>query len=656
MFFGKLTDGEQRLRTMTSLAGVFERMMRIMTGRAVRTTVVDDVNKPYAAWTVQDGRNPDTVHFNMSNIGPLKTAADIVRVTGLAHHERCHISYTPAFPTTGNNPMTAVFKKNGSPAYHVFNILEDQRIESGDVARWPSSRHYYNAMIAGYILSGSEDEMKLAWLLVHGRRYLGQQIRDAMEGVFKYPEHVPEAKRIIDAYRVLNLFQYGDQAIAAALVQDMVDLLYTAMPEQPDYGHHAEIVLVPGSRAAQAGDKEGASQAAAKVRIGTDEKAAKDDRGDGSSSSSEDEDEDEDEDDKGQGPDSFDFDADDDFDDEGDGDDGDDGEGGSGEGYSNAKSGGGQGASAGGDPSEANPNAIHEMLKQIIQSAVTSEYVRGEIKRSMEAVRNNEHHDTVGGHHGWHTQSRPDTVIAAATLSRRLERMRAEMDPGWETHQDSGRLSVRRASAQTPKIDELFDLWQEGNTDAVDIETVLIADVSGSMSSYNYELASAMWSIKRGHDKIGASCTVFSFDDHAYLVWKARERAVTNKFPILPTTGGTAPRRALIESARILSASKRKRKMFIALTDGIWSDQNQIWDYQTHTYRDNYGPPANDIIAEMNGHNVLTAMVFLTGARDVHTRTIDWHNTQVHRTMSDLTEFAGFGDALVRRIMSTRTR
>jgi pimeloyl-ACP methyl ester carboxylesterase len=99
---------------------------------------------------------------------------------------------------------------------------------------------------------------------------------------------------------------------------------------------------------------------------------------------------------------------------------------------------------------------------------------------------------------------------ASKSFGIELERLRADFDPAWERRTSSGRINAQRYMTGAD-LDEVFDRWDEGRDDAVDIEAVILLDVSGSMHSDATNAYESMWALKRALDKVGAGTTVVTF-------------------------------------------------------------------------------------------------------------------------------------------------
>lgn len=652
---------EERRRTMNALGAVFQRTDQMLTGKPVRVRVVEDARMPHAAWTQQDNTDRQSViHFNLEKIGGLNTPEDIVRITGLNIHEVSHVMFTPHIPMMGRgNPMADVIRTlpRGMDA---FNILEDQRIETMMVLTFPSSRHYFNAAISDYILNGSDEQLMSAWMLVHGRRYVGDDLREALRKLFIAPDVLPELERIIDDYRTLDLYMRGDLFHGSKLVNRFHELVFGGdMENPPQYAHSDQHMT--GEPTSE--DKAAASNASAKVKAGKDETddrsgEPEDQEGNGDQSSGGEEGDQDDEQD-GEGGSSGNKDADDtdlgdDDDGSGSGEEGDEeqdaqGKPGGSRG-SDAASGadgdkkrsagrgsGGKGAGDGGPKTDTSIlNKARDIASNLLDEALNDEGIVNETRTTQRAAKYAPHHDTIEIHRGWHHEARPEPALIAQRFAVRLGRMRDEVDPGWERHQPEGRINVQRAMHGDP-LGDVWDTWTEGKQDATDIEIVMAVDVSGSMGSHVYSLSNAAWIIKAASDRLGMPCTVYAFDHGGFLVYKADEKAVPDRYPNTPATGGTAPHRIIIECARVLTRSRRKKKLLIMMSDGAWAG-HPLAGY----------PTSDEIIKQLNASGVVTAMYYLTGNERSQ---VNWHHAMVRKSASSLDALPAFADMLVRALM-----
>lgn len=154
-----------------------------------------------------------------------------------------------------------------------------------------------------------------------------------------------------------------------------------------------------------------------------------------------------------------------------------------------------------------------------------------------------------------------------------FSRLRENCDPGWRNRVDSGRLNIQRYIS-TDEPDTAFDVWNDGNSDAVDIEAVICVDVSPSMNARIEETLEGMWVLKSALDTINANCTVISWSWGAEILYSPDEKASSAYYRKTRTFGGTNPEDAIHQTAAILHDSNRSKKILITITDGEYSNDD----------------------------------------------------------------------------------
>ena len=125
-WYMKERDEETQVRSvrLNALCRVYEQADRVLSGDPVIVKVVPD--GPAPAWS--DGAS---ISINASQIEDMDLET-LTQVNGLNYHELAHHLYTPR---RGTDLMKWVLDNNYMQA---FNMLEDQRIETLLVARYPS--------------------------------------------------------------------------------------------------------------------------------------------------------------------------------------------------------------------------------------------------------------------------------------------------------------------------------------------------------------------------------------------------------------------------------------------------------------------------------------------------------------------------------------
>lgn len=647
---------------LATMARVFARADRVLSGESVTCTIVDQPNNRAPAWT--DGRD---ISLNQAHIGSVSEVNDIIKVTGLNYHELCHVLYTPRRHTAY---VRAISAKNQFRAY---NMLEDQRIETLLVAKYKSTQPFFVAVIMRYLLAHRE-QWKTAFTLLHGRKYLPQDVRDQAEARFTNPELVADFKRVIDQYRVLAFPRDYDKGLP--LVQEYADLLaqMSGQPTGDPFGH------LQGQRpdAPTAGSAQPQEKVAAKAEQETkddkpepsDDEVEDDDvEGSGSDLDDDTNDDDIEDDDDGIGSQSDDEDDEDWPEDEegGDDEDGDDssedfpddehgntgGDQTAGSGDSNDDGdtdddgdevGSGDGSSKGGPeaPPAVSEDDFADMLDAAAKGAESAPEVVDDAKSKQDTiVKGDGETMSVLDAQAYYDKNVPATVLATATrFTKQLRLLRDEQDPGWWREQPSGRLNVGRAM-RGDDVDTVFDRWDEGKTDATDIEAVVLLDYSYSMVAMMEQASQALWAVKRSFEDVGARVTVIGFASGTTLMYDGSTPAHRTQYKSFAAAGGTNPGGALNEALRILHKSRRKTRYLITITDGEWVGHGQANPYVEKVER-------------CNANGIVTAMLYLddtirptTNMEQLRSR-IDWNGHTVRALAANAGELAPFAQSIVK--------
>lgn len=180
----------------------------------------------------------------------------------------------------------------------------------------------------------------------------------------------------------------------------------------------------------------------------------------------------------------------------------------------------------------------------------------------------------------------PEAQVAANGLRGVLAELQAAVDPGWESHRAAGKINVgrylRRESWEG--LDEVFDEWHPGASDALDLEIALLVDTSSSMSaaggtpgiSRSQGVAEAAWALKMALGLAGIPVAVMGFDTHSSLIYGESEQADPGYMPEPLHRDSTHPGEVLVEAGRHFQYSTHKRRILVALTDGAWWGQYAI--------------------------------------------------------------------------------
>jgi Mg-chelatase subunit ChlD len=229
------------------------------------------------------------------------------------------------------------------------------------------------------------------------------------------------------------------------------------------------------------------------------------------------------------------------------------------------------------------------------------------------------------------TQVSLSAIQSSKSFANELARLKAEHDPGWRRRVESGRLNIERYSSGD-EIDECFDEWDMGREDAVDIEAVLLLDISGSMHGNLQSAYESMWSIKRALDKSGASTTVIAFSHESFVIYSSDERA-GSAMKFSRYSGGTAPLKSLRFAQNVLAQSNRAIKLCIPITDGAWSESQEC----------------DNVIRQLRNGGVLTALAFIENQGWNSTSDgIDSHGCEVTVNITNTADLFTLGRSMVK--------
>lgn len=654
----KLLGSMELVERGRTLGRVYTTADTMLVGRRIK---VEFQEGPLPSISQTDGAQ---ILFDLSRV----TSADFLSLTGLHganFHEVAHILHSPRVGDT----FVRTCRSQGMD--FALKLLEDHRIENLLTARYPSTAKYLEAVISRWIL-GEPTSDQYAFLFTWGRKYLSHEMRDAARASFTYQNlsqrEIARVADIIDEY--IGLLYPADQQRMLALVAELHGIVWKGNPPKaspPDpFGHDKRSDDIRRGNAderegraakskadqRQQEDKDRNKQQSSKPKqsdgaSGKDREDGVDgkDKDDKSKGRSKDADsKDSDEGDGAQGNDSSDESGEDTDEtqdgqgsdgqgsEDGDGDEG-DGEGQSGDGDSQGNSSGsgsgdqtgdgGQGegmgeangSGAGTESGAKGAPSLAEIANQAIESLSNDAEVMNEVSSVQRQIRNAAGTETL---HKARTSDREvdDTGRKGyRAFSAELRRVRQQVDMGWDRRTDGGRINAVRYARERDR-NTAFDQWEEGRDDALDIEAVILTDVSGSMGYMMQPTFQAMWAIKRALDDIDASTTVISYDTDAEIVYNSNEKASRTHVRQPSSGGGTTPNAAVRQALTRLAGSRRSLKIFITLTDGDWADETG-WGSSSDQHCD-------AMIARMAKGGIITALGYITDAGTRKNLRKDW--------------------------------
>ena len=625
-------EAQERAVRLNALCRVYEQGDRVLTGDPVVVNVMPD--GPAPAWS--DGA---AIYINLDQIEDMDLET-LTQVTGLNYHELSHHLYSPRKGTTFMQWVV----ENGQ--IQSANILEDQRIETLFVARYPAVASYLTAMVSRW-LGRDEDGMRGNYICIRGRRYLPVEIRQAFRDEFAFPHVIPAAVDIIDQYRLLAFPRDYDKG--KELIERFTNEVLIPMGIKDDHTHQGgpngcgQRMPVgkgrPETGKAQEKDSDRAKGMGTAETpwypkpkpaptqthpggCGTPTDKADDADGNGNSDKPADgaplqpttPEQALDLRDKGvnQTP--------------------------------QTTPGSGHVDSVGGIPKN-----INDMLNTAIDNVLARKDVQADIKAKQKVIVGGDgKHDDITKKGKFDNTSVPsESIVAYRKFAQELQRLRDDMEPTWEKETPTGRLNVQRV-IRGCEIDAAFDRWDEGD-DGCDIEAVILVDRSGSMSSQqNDKKASiACWTIKRALESIQAPVTVYAFDDSAEVAYSRKELADKTQYKFIYGNGGTEPYPTLLVAEQLLMSSRKKNKMLFIVTDGVFDAQK------------------NDAIIERIGkRGILTAMTLIMNDSDYNYYVDDrgqdpkqfQHGAEVFARISNASDLLPFAKQVVTSAIKKRGR
>ena len=538
----ELVERVEAWRSATStLAG---KIASIIAGRTVDIEWSADI--PLAA---TDGKNlilsarwfSDCVVPGIVSRNAASTAEHWGSLKSMLFHEISHIMWSPRF---NQKPLKEI--RDDGERWRVWNILEDQRIESLFTTKYSPSIPFFTKMVADHILtSGNREGRKLAWLWIHGRKYLPETMRNEYRRVFEnYLADIGVLARvtaddfasIIDSYRVL-VFPTDSEA-GLALVNKFYDLLQivfeaSQMTEQTynqeahnwQNGHHMHNSgrTVPVAQSRKDRDEMVEDEAEAEPSAGSE---------------------------------------------------------------STESSSGSSAESISGSSNSPLPST-DEMARTddraLDETILASEYASDAVaEEGMEMVKSvarmagdeeGSYIPNVANTYGAQYYPVDDWMPAASKrLVQEMARVFADYEDGWVRNNSSGRLNMVDAMSARGSHFDVFDVWQETDDADLSFEVAILVDRSSSMQGIDqWNTAKAMWVIQRACEQLEIPVTIIGYDNEASMMATKSNRARHNEFMVLPAQGGTYPVPALQWASSLMRNSHAKNRLIISLTDGQWS-------------------------------------------------------------------------------------
>lgn len=588
-------------------------------------------------------------------------------------------------------------------------VFEDMRIERKFLSEYGPTKPYFQSVVGRFLLDTDDPKrMDSQFLLLAARDYVDPSIRAAYRERFA----ATSGEKVAKAYEVLaNKFARLDMTTEADAVEGVrlilaaekllsEDDLKDAAEDSPFHGGthtmsstentNEEGCEAPARRMAgndrdetqeerdkkaeetlgSEGDADGESEGQGSGD-GEDTDDADDESNGSGSGDSEDTDESDDgsasgngsgegegdDDAEGSGDgEPTDGDADDDTDESGDGDgegdeDGDEDS----RSYGEAKASTDQGAGGGlsvGDVDGNSPSKPAEDIEEMIAEAEANESVLDEIAQKQRALRNLDRPGqslTLGERSGgaYRTAVEPEMTLLAKRVSQEFRQLKVDLDPGRVPYKASGVVSMKRAMKGVD-YDTVFDEWNAGQQDASDMEVVIMADLSGSMSSHAGKMSRALWVVRRAIQQASSSSvvSVLGYGTEAGYLGARGEQASANRYERYNCMdNGTMPYKSLNEAVALFATTQRKKRVLITLTDGVWGNEGVC----------------NESIQKLNDAGVVTSLfMFNTSFQTdeiIRKHPLDQrmvllgHHSRIYQESNDIADLIGFAKKVVTTAM-----
>lgn len=459
---------------------------------------------------------------------------ELALLQGIDFHEIGHVLFSPGPGTKlgdyifDSDPGISNTEQHQTHKY-IFNILEDQRMEMMLLALYPDFAAYLVAAISEFIINNDDSH---AHAFMWGRKYFPKNIRDDYRQAYVSDWIVEDADtvaRVIDEWSVLDIGNPKNYNAAMKLLNSLHFVPGTIQQPSLQCGIYVEVAANPNQNGgngkgegAQASPEDIAKAQGVVIEI---------------------------------------------VDGEGDGDPA-EGEGGK------KKGKGRKGISRTGTGDHA---GRQEQLQNYVAQSLEAEGVQ-EIITGLRRQFNREVELSVGRLAAEQTTAIEQPVPlhirqTSQHIADYLQELRHLLAPQWNRRQATGRVNIRKFYDKTPGDFDVFDSWSPGREEDASVETCILVDMSGSMSSEMVDVSQLLWLTKRSMDMVGIPTTAIGFDTRAFRLYGRDETVHPARYKLFSDMGGTDPTEALEQARKILLSSPAKHRLLITITDGGWSRQ-----------------------------------------------------------------------------------
>ena len=426
--------------------------------------------------------------------------------------------------------------------HQAWNILEDQRMEAAMIQYSPVLKNYFTVMVMRNMVDKKSPSGLNNWLLLAGRRYLPDHVRDLSRSVWDLAGRDMTASGISadEIEKLVSRYMAATTAVEMVqCTQEFADAIVGAGVNH--IGSHTGIVT-------RSNGLNGEQWPSAEEFIEDTVSRIED-------SSVEDDDEDDDEDDT----------------------EGDDLNGSSGSPtVESTDSEDAQKGSSIGDQSSPRPStsserkkAFEDALKDAVDALREEQSVQEDVKSMNSSYADDE--SLLPQYHRISEPTTNETYAKAAALADDIEQSfrvaTQQAAPRWESQQRRGVLEPMRYLTRQPGDMEFFRNYVDHGDPGSDIAVSVFLDISGSMDGSEEALGIAAWAMKTACDRLNIECDITLFDDQAFCLWSTSDRP--EFVPVIDCVGGTSPSQAF--RAVLSDERKKAHHLVLAMTDGDWA-------------------------------------------------------------------------------------
>lgn len=587
-----------------------------------RPVTVISANVGVGASAAGIGDAPDRIWLDDKVLLP-RSARDLAAAVGIVSHELGHLFHTPK--TTDR--FTSELQSRG--LWNTFNMIEDGKQEMKLLAARPGFEKYLkHAVLKHLLMTMNPMTIGDGYLLIAGRTYLPQSLRDRMR-VFSVQTYGADA---IDEFdRLLREFFRVDPLVQVEEAIDVVQAIHDLFPsnnggcgtrptdgdtQEPTEGWNPFDKEDDGKKDSESDEDPtgGANSEDEHDEEKDNSKAGGGEEGDEPAEG--DEGAESDKGDEAQGSGAKDKDkatAKDGAGEDDEGEEWDPMEGftkaeeskeseGEGEAEDSGKHAGAGGAEQPGEEGPSGPS--EEEIKQAMDrirdlSEVITDSLVEDFEEDFELIKSEAFGDGNVRRPEIHEIDMQREMVTA------LKQMQEQAKGGLDRRRPKGRLNVGRYIRNKDRQDVeriTFDKFRPNAADALDMEVVVTADNSGSISGSEYKMAGVLWALTTALESVGGpNVTVILWNSDFRIIKVPTEKWKVKYVPTVDSMGGTDPHGMLEYCRKLFKESRKKQKLLFILTDGAWYNMEAAREV---TLKMKAESSADTYIIGFNGFNV----------------------------------------------------